>query len=187
MKLIFAILALATAGLAVSAQEPKVSPKPAETPVAVVSKIQEPTAICDLTVPNSPRVFGLQLRMPEPEASLYIHTPFEKDPADPEHLKRATVKFDKDPFFENVESATLTSVDGKISSIRLTFNVKRASAKEFVMEYGPKLGVVRSAFRIDTERNEAKIRCKDFTIELNAGDTGSGLFITEIRPEPNHE
>jgi hypothetical protein len=185
MKTIFAILTLAAASLAVTAQEP--TPKPAEIPVAVekkepVSTIIEPMAICDLKAQNSPIVNGFQIGMPEREASLkLLATPFEKDPADPTHRKRISVKLVPDPIFENVDAAALTSYDEKVTSIRLTYMRKWPTVQEFVQNFAPKLGLVRIAFRIDTVRNEAKITCKDFTVDLRAGDTNSELTITDTR------
>ena len=184
MKTTFAILLLAITSLTISAQEPPATPKATEpsTPAVekkeAVSNFDEPTAVCDLGIPNSPIVTGLQLRMSEVEASLKAHTPFEKDAADPAHRKRVSVKLNNDPFLVGVESATLTSVDERVSSIHLTYTQKWATAKEFVQDLAPKLGLVRGAFRIDRERNTASITCKEFTVDLKAGDP-SEILLTE--------
>jgi hypothetical protein len=195
MKSIFAILVLAMASFTISAQEPTatpaapqtpaVTPKPAEAPVPVVdkepvSKIVEPMAVCDLGIANSPIIHGLQLGMSEVEASLKLRSQFEKDAADATR-SRANAKFDGDTIFENVRTASLTSVNGKVSSIKLDYTTKWPTIKDFVWDFGPKLGLIRIAFRRDEERNEAKTVCKDFTAEMRSSATGSELILTDTR------
>jgi len=189
---IFAFFLIAAGALIVSAQVPTVSPKPGEPPLAdtkeTAPRIEEPIATCDLTIPNSPFIHGLQLGMPEKEASLkLLRTPFEPDTANPGRQKHMSTKLDPtDMVFEHVEAAALRSFDGKVSAMKLTYNLKFPTVKEFIMKHAPKLGVVRIGFRIDHARNEAKMICKDFTVELKAGDASSEITITDIRdPQKN--
>jgi hypothetical protein len=199
MKKIFAMLVLATASLAVSAQQPVSTPKPAETvapagdkaaspavtPEAAavkkepVSKIDEAISPCDLTMQYSPIVSGLQLRMSEGEAEVKAHTKFEADPAGPTGRKTLNVKLNKDPILENLDSASLKSNNGKVNFIRLTYPQKYPTIKEYISDFAPKLGVSRIAFRVDREKNEAFMTCKDFTIELKTGSMGSELTLIE--------
>jgi hypothetical protein len=201
MKGIFAITMLMMAAAMASAQEPATVPKPVQSPTTTfekkdapvkpepathavektetVSKIEESIGTCDLTTRHSPVVSGLQLRMPEGEASAKAHTPFEKDPADPERRKRLTVKLDKDPILENLDSASITSYDQKVNYIKVTYPQKWPTVKEFIKEFAPKLGVSRIGFRVDREKNEALMVCKDFTLELKTGPTGSELTLTD--------
>ena len=184
---------LALSSVMISAQEPAatplpeptpvVTPKPSETPIVVekpVSKIVEPMAVCDLGIAHSPIIHGLQLGMAETEASLKVRGKFEKDAGDPAK-SRANATFDGDPIFENVESASLTSINGRVSSIKLNYSKKWPTIKDFVWDFGPKLGLIRIAFRRDEERNEAKTTCKEFSVEMRSGAAGSELVLIDTR------
>ena len=187
MKNLFALLFIAIAGLSAAAQEQPPPQKTAAAPQPTIeakkettSKIEEPISICDLGLQHSPIVSGLQLRMSELEASLKVRGEFVADTSGAGTRKTVKAKFDKDPIFINIESAALTSVDGRVTSIRLGYTTKWTTVKDFVMDFGPKLGVVRSAFRIDREKNEAKITCKEFTIDLKAHAAGSEVILTDL-------
>lgn len=184
MKFIYTLFLLVSAGITASGQQPVAAPAPstsattAET-VQPASKIVEPMAVCDLTQEHSPFINGLKLRMPEPEAALKLGGPFEQDPTD-QRRKRIEIALDKNPIFEGdkIVSGRLTAADGKVTSFRLTYARPWTTAKEFVNSFAPKLGLVRIAFRLDDEKREAKINCKDFTVELRAAGPGSELLVT---------
>jgi hypothetical protein len=193
MKTLFAIIALTLAGTTAFSQEPAVSPTPtpktADAPAPAVtpesvSKIVEPISPCDLTVQHSPIIMGgLKLRMPEAEAALKLNAKFENDPAMSANGKRLNASLGSNPIFEKADSATATSVGQKVSYIRLKLIEPRfATAKEFVSAFAPKLGLIRNAFRLDEEKKEAKIVCKDFTVELKTNDTGSEIILVDTAP-----
>lgn len=176
MKSIFAILFF-SATVAVSAQQPAAVTKE----VQPASKVVEPTAACDLAVQYSPLINGLKLRMPEAEAALRLGTKVEADPADARRKRIASSSLEGNVLFEGdkVVAGSLTSVDEKVNSIRLTYARPWTNAKDFVNWLAPKLGVVRIGFRLDDEKREAKMTCKDFVVELRAAGPGSELIITE--------
>jgi len=185
MKNILALLLLAGAGLATSAQEAAPTPKPADSPAAAVetkepvSKIEEPLSPCDLGIQHSPIVDGtMQLGMSEKEAALKLSAPFESDPSGPATQKRASTKLDKNPIFEKVESGSLTSVGDRVTSIRLVYPTKYANVKEFIQKAAPRLGLVRIGFRVDNASNEARMVCKEFTVDLKTTQTGSEILLT---------
>lgn len=188
MKFLFATLIFAMTGLTALAQEPA-APMPVETPAPVATtpepapKVVEPTAVCDLTVQHSPIVTGgLKLRMSEAEAALKLGAKFESEPAG--GGKRVNASLRENPIFENVESGSAKTLDGKVSSIHLIFHsTKWPTVKDYVWNYAPRLGLVRSAFRLDEEKRTAKIVCKDFTVELKTGDTSSEIMLVDTAPQ----
>jgi hypothetical protein len=201
MKGILASFILSAGVLSVSAQEPVPAPKPAETPTKAdapvkttpaaapvvekkepASKIDEPISVCDLGLQHSPIVSGLQLRMPEAEAALKAHTQFQSDPANAAQ-KSMSVKLDKDPILEGLSSAAMSSRDARVNFIKLSYPKSYASIKDFITDFAPKLGVSRIGFRVDREKNEALMICKEFTVEMKTGPSGSELTLTE-KPRP---
>lgn len=187
MKVFLSFYIIVAASAVVLAQGTTPTPPTIETPFKTESKepgpkIEEPTAECDLKIPNSPILLGLQLGMSEAEASLKLHrTPFETD-ASNSIAKKLALKFERpDELFANVVMASLSSKGEKVSSIRLEYSTKWSSVKDFVLKTAPSLGVVRSGFRIDGTLNQAKMSCKEFTVELKVGESGSEIKLTDIR------